>query len=345
MLEGHELFLSGLTNNNKVCNFLSLMPRNESCQCFRRLVFCGYATADSSSVGDQYLRSFNDTEDERKNVTVLLPTGVISTLNNTSSAWHDLRMDLINGISERYDDLNGRVCQYQRQVLIDMGLIRSNDKDAGNNFEDEWTFVGLARRKYRRSWLNLNDTLSMCNERFQQHHIVCITVDVEDAGNAEEQLIMRRSLHAFIGIHGAQLTQEGIFLQSHSLILELLPHISPGDWGGWVAMTEAPTPLGVIFHNTDLNHFGYPLGKESCSPLCIGLDVRDFNVSVEVTADFLSGFVLKVGKNNTMTCDEMKNEAERTNFVLYNAFCRRRANESEFINEHYYRAFPQDEEG
>ena len=39
--------------------------------------------------------------------------------------------------------------------------------------------------------------------------------------------------------------------------------------------------------------------------------MRDFNVSVEVTADFLSGFVLKVGeKNNTMTCDEMKNEAE-----------------------------------
>lgn len=166
LLEGHELFLSGLPNNNKVLNFLSVMPRNESCQCFRRLVFCGYTTTESSSVGEQYVRSFNDTGDEHQNATVLLPTGVIATLNYTSSAWHDLRTDLISGISGRYDDLNGRVRQYQRRVLIDRGLIRSNDKDAGNNFEDEWKFVGLARQKYRRSWLNLNDTLSMCNERF-----------------------------------------------------------------------------------------------------------------------------------------------------------------------------------
>jgi hypothetical protein len=96
----------------------------------------------------------------------------------------------------------------------------------------------------------------MFNERFQQHHIVCITVDVEDAGNAEEQLIMRRSLHAFIGIHGAQLTQ-GIFLQSHRLILELLPHISPGDWGGWVAMTEAPTPQRVYWYSWSTAHPRY----------------------------------------------------------------------------------------
>ena len=166
LLEGHELFLSGLPNNNKVLNFLSVMPRNESCQCFHRLVFCGYATTESTSVGEQYVRSFNDTGDEHQNATVLLPTGVVATLNYTSSAWHDLRTDLISGISGRYDDLNGRVRQYQRRVLIDRGLIRSNDKDAGNNFEDEWKFVGLARQKYRRSWLNLNDTLSMCNERF-----------------------------------------------------------------------------------------------------------------------------------------------------------------------------------
>ena len=150
----------------------------------------------------------------------------------------------------------------------------------------------------------------MCNERFQQHHIVCLTVDVEDSESAEEQLIMHRSLDAFIGIHGAQLTQ-GILLPSHGLMLELLPYIPLNGWGGWTACTEAPTALGVIFENTDLNHFGYSLGTESCSSSCsLGFNVRDFNVSTEVIADFLSTFVLKAGKNSTMTCDDMKNETD-----------------------------------
>ena len=42
MFEGHRLFLAGLPNNNVFESFASLMPRNDTCQCFRKLIFCGY---------------------------------------------------------------------------------------------------------------------------------------------------------------------------------------------------------------------------------------------------------------------------------------------------------------
>ncbi|KAL3769411.1 hypothetical protein ACHAWU_008820 [Discostella pseudostelligera] len=346
IFEGHELFLSGLPNNNELDNFLSLMPRNDSCRCFRRLILCGYHGVDEhdETLDGQWKEYVNKTGDGQQNRYLISPTHGIEEKNASASKWQELRVELIDGISKRYNDLDQKIRGYQRQVLFDQGLLGGDIENSTRNV-DEWKFVGLARRKYRRSWLNINDTLSMCNERFQQHHIVCLIVDVEDSESAEEQLIMHRSLDAFIGIHGAQLTQ-GILLPSHGLMLELLPYIPLNGWGGWTACTEAPTALGVIFENTDLNHFGYSLGTESCSSSCnLGFNVRDFNVSTEVIADFLSTFVLKAGKNSTMTCDDMKNETEeRERFVLYNAFCQPSLSERAFINEHYYHARPRLEE-
>jgi hypothetical protein len=185
--------------------------------------------------------------------------------------------------------------------------------------------------------------------------VACIIVDVEEAESPEEQLIMHRSLHAFIGVHGAQLTQ-GVLLPTHGYVLELLPWIPSYTGGGWVASTGAPTPLGIIFHNTDINHYGYSLGRES-TPLCSHVDtsdengtrlcltneenegkfnwnVRDFIVPVNVVTNFLS-IVLQQGEN--ATCAEMKSGAERGNFVLYNAFCHQSANQTNFVTEHYYR--------
>ena len=55
--------------------------------------------------------------------------------------------------------------------------------------------------------MNIDEVISRCDEVFMKHRIVCTAVDVETTSRAETQLVMHRSLDAFIGIHGAQLTQ------------------------------------------------------------------------------------------------------------------------------------------
>jgi hypothetical protein len=121
--------------------------------------------------------------------------------------------------SERYQDLDEKIQRYKRIILIEMGLVSNNTIDT-----DGWKFVGFARRKSRRLWLNIDDVISMCNGTFGEHKVACVIVDVEEAESPEEQLIMHRSLDGLIGVHGAQLTQ-GVLLPTHGYILELLPWI------------------------------------------------------------------------------------------------------------------------
>lgn len=91
---------------------------------------------------------------------------------------------------------------------------------------------------------------------------------------------MHRSLFALIGVHSAQLTQ-GVLLPSQAYVLEILPWIpSYLTVGGWVASTNAPTPLVVIYHNTDVNHYGYALGRNS-TPLCSNVHMTDKDATKE----------------------------------------------------------------
>jgi len=106
--------------------------------------------------------------------------------------------------------------------------------------------------------------------------------------------------------------------------------------GKWVQTTHLPTPLGVIFHNTDLNHAGYSLGRSSV-PLCEGVDEsaericflrqrknfiwekRDFNVKSKAVLDYIENVVL-FGRENEKSCEEVM-ENLPNNFVLYNIWC------------------------
>ena len=384
LFEGHRLFLSGLPNNNKFESFATLMPRDDTCRCYRKLVFCGYQVENASSVkynashaflGSDFDQDFKDKirseiDAEDKNALVFKP--LMSVLNPKTDDYYcegdcdvrhdyryrDLRSDLINTHWERFQDLDGKILHYKREILIELGIIGINSSNI-----DGWKFVGFTRRKSRRLWLNFDDAMSMCNEKFRRHMVVCIIVDVEDAESPEKQLVMHRSLHALIGVHGSQLTQ-GILLPPHGSMLELLPWIprlgSGNDeytWGSWTASTDYPTPIGIIYHNTEINHYGFALGRESV-PLCLHLmeesemledcltndenlakfnwDVRDFTVPIKVIEEFVSKILLNDG--NATTCEEMKNASEESNFVLFNAYCRRGANQSKFATEHYYRS-------
>jgi hypothetical protein len=268
-------------------------------------------------------------------------------------AFRDLRNDIFSMHTQRFDNLDEKIRQYKMNVLNEMGFFGSNNRSSSNDNNhttiinnnattaiDNWKLIGFARRKSRRLWLNINDVMVMCNSpRYQQqHHIACIIVDVEEATTPEEQLIMHRSLFALIGIHGAQLTQ-GILLPSQAYVLEILPWIPNYlTVGGWVASTNAPTPLGVIYHNTDINHYGYALGRNS-TPLCSHInmtdedatkecllneydgtsqkfqwDVRDFIVPVHAIEDFLTLIIMQL-QQQQYDHDDIKEDGDKNTTV------------------------------
>jgi len=197
--------------------------------------------------------------------------------------------------------------------------------------------------------LNIDNVVKACDD-FRTQKVVCIAVNVEEAASIEEQLLMHMSLNALVGIHGSQLTN-GIFLPKHGYIVELLPWIPDWSWGTWAATTDAPTPLGIIYHNTELNHLGYALDRHSV-PLCVRedrnetketeclkrdysfrWDSRNFEVSPDVVTRFISSFLLQ----RSSVCDEMHRLATENDFVLYNAYCSH-GNNAKNKTEHYYRA-------
>ncbi|KAL7527308.1 hypothetical protein ACHAWF_002127 [Thalassiosira exigua] len=356
LFEGHRLLLGGLRNNNKFSSFLSLMP-NKTCRCYTKLIFCGYNVEHLNVHTNTSLGVDSDTK------TVFTPRSTIANpkvdcfskrgpndlRNGYCPAYRRLRKDLINIYSEKDPMLDKKIRLSRQHILLSKGWM-SNASDI-----EEWKFVGFAHRKSRRRWLNIEDHIAMCNENFERNKIVCVKIDVETAKSPDDQLLMHRSLHALIGVHGAQLTQ-GVLLQSHGYILELLPWVPFYLWGSWVATTHTPTPLGIIFHGTDLNHAGYPLDRESV-PLCLHIDRsdkeeerrclmnktsgviekfrwadRDFNVPLNVTTDFISSFLLK---DNDLICDNMETRAKNKRFVLYNALCKQNTN-STYGTRHYY---------
>jgi hypothetical protein len=382
LFHGHKLFLGGLANNNIYHNLLSLMPNkddeaNNNCQCYKKIIFCGYKIKNVTTTSMNFENS-NSIEEEEETTFTITPGSQITNPKTENYDIHDisvdpiynnLRKDLINTYYRKDPYLNEKIVQYQMRILIDKGIIVQHTNNTYNisssiDIVKEWKFVGLTHRKYRRVWLNINDILSICEEKFHIHKIICILIDVENANSAEEQLVMHRSLHAIIGVHGAQLTQ-GILVTPHAYILELLPWVPYYLWGGWVATTHSPTPLGVIYHRTDINHIGYPLGRDSV-PLCLHVNTsdietdrlclmnsttgvlpkfrwadRDYIVPPHVIEDFVTTYLLKTNDSNDEKkeddyCDEMQRQAEETSFVLYNVYCKL-SNHSNYIAKQYYR--------
>jgi len=222
-------------------------------------------------------------------------------------AWSDLKNFISANFVRHYPTLERDIVNHRRGHLLKEGLI---DKSYSGNTR-EFTVIGLTQRTYRRAWLDLPEIIERCNSA-SLGRAVCVEVNVENTSSPFEQLVLHRSLNAMIGVHGAQMTQ-GILLEPHAHVLELLPWITDYirekitfakfltkqcssivlnstmnlldfchvEGGKWVQTRHGPTPLGVIFHNTNLQHaflclssthtVGYLLNRSSV-PMCEGVN-------------------------------------------------------------------------
>lgn len=217
VFEGHRLFLGGLPNNNKFDNFLSLIEdQSQRCQCFQKLVFCGYdlLNAPIDTIPSSGVSNGRDDTTAK----IFSPIGHIKNDKIGCSkrsdgeflrtgkcfAYRKLRRDLFETYSKKDPNLGAKIFKHRRDILVQKRLV---DDDVSNEEVGNWKFVGLTERKYRRKWLNIDEAISFCDQNFIKQRIVCTKVDVEEATSPEEQLLLHRSLHGLVGIHGASLTQ------------------------------------------------------------------------------------------------------------------------------------------
>ena len=203
-------------------------------------------------------------------------------------------------------------------------------KGVKENFDD-WKIVGLTQRSGRRKWLNIDDSIRMCEEKLRRKRILCMVVNVEEeVYHPTYHVVVHGSLDGLIGIHGAQLT-DALWMKPGSLVVELLTYL-PHDMthGAWTRKSMEPTPLGEIYIGTDLYHVGLPL-KWTSVPQCKTERGQDFKACVKknrwAARDFdadtkdVEEVIWKFARDRPDSCEAQKELAGDERFVLYNALC------------------------
>ena len=307
-----------------------------------------------------------------KQVTLVLASEV-GELENVNFA--KTRSYVLRNLGLVFPNLKREVAEYRRTLLNQYSVFDG---------DDDWKLIGLTQRLKRRSWLNIDEIIGQCNRKYKSMKILCVEVNVEKlpSGSGDfdpiyEQVLLHQSLAGLIGVHGAQLTQ-GLLLPENSTLVELLPWVPvnyfPSGhevWGVWTQMTHTPTPVGYMFHNTDLHHYGFKLGRDSV-PLCQNAtnnemhkfeeeddlpdnheavselehclflhddefrwDKRNFEVGTEML-DGLMTFYQGSTQLTNDTCDTLKQRGERSGFVLYNTWCREKPDDVVLSLHHFY---------
>mmetsp|Transcript_20673 Transcript_20673/g.44672 ORF Transcript_20673/g.44672 Transcript_20673/m.44672 type:complete len:641 (-) Transcript_20673:346-2268(-) len=367
ILDSHKLYFAGLPYSGQGAkSFGDIFDDKGSsqCECFDTLVFCGYK------------------EYRKEHSTTLIPDERIVVQNRTCKAdylesseqlmreecqvWADMKKSLTSSLERNNPHLEEEIAAY-RTRLIRNAVANFSSTEIRDIDEEEWTVIGLTQR-YLRTWIHLNETLAHCNKSYHAKQLVCVEVNVDDLSPVnsivtkqpllpeDHHLILHRSLNGLVGIHGSQLTQ-GLLMKSGSVVVELLPWFRKKIWGAFTSSVKHPTPMGVMFHNTDINEVGYRL-KLNSIPQCMNkpegeLDnclklmrwnIRDFVVELEMVERFVGTFFPSklqtpgyVGDiTETPLCSDLRKRGESNNFVLYNVWCRENDDTDNVKVQHYY---------
>lgn len=318
ILDSHKLFFA-LLSDLPVLLLTNLLD-TPNCICLKRLFFCGY---DNDPPEDPEVAT---------TVVGLRPAGVV-TRTQYDGLYQDLRQDLLNKFVRDNSMLGDHIQQRRNQSIPDVGsadVSSATGAVSSAQRHEEWKIIGLSQRIKRRRWEGLEDIIKQCNEEFNSKMIVCIEVNIEKEIDPVGHAVAHAGLDVLMGIHGAQLT-EGLLMPKGSLVVEFLPWIPYNwtRWGSWTAMCDSPTPLGIIFKDTDLNHIGYPLQRssvddchrENFTKTCmeqghLAWDNRNFVLEWDVVRDIVNRFVIAKSK----TCREFQDQ-EGGDYVLYNVNC------------------------
>lgn len=167
----------------------------------------------------------------------------------------------------------------------------------------KYRLVGLAQRNGRRRWRDLSSLQYTVQNQLlmDRRHIVLVQMNVEVDSSSYQQLVRHAALDGLVGIHGAQLT-EAVWMRDGSWVVELLPFVPQFVFmGHWTRTVHEPTPVGVMFHQTGLNHAGYQIPLE-LTPYCHHdlsdevcwkanmWDGRDFTLTAPVLTQMLDAF-------------------------------------------------------
>ena len=172
MLVGHRMFLGGLPNNDIYRSFNDFV-RDGRCQCFKKLIFCGYSRERHSNA--QLFPEQNFTDDQaNKMFDVIKPSGKIdnpktqcgfatdrdSLLNNNCAGYRRLRNTLHKVFHQKVPSLDEMIRTARREILLGKGAI-SFDDNGVDVFK--WKIVGLAKR-------TVSDTNPTERETTSLHH-------------------------------------------------------------------------------------------------------------------------------------------------------------------------------
>jgi hypothetical protein len=329
MLDSHKLFTAPFRGQHALMDFRDLLHPTD-CRCMKRLILCG----------------FRQKKKGENQLVVVSPGDKVSPIkdyrysNPDERNFQGLRHELRQRIILDNPFVQEKIKIHRSEILRTHNV---DEKEWGN-----WTVVGLSDRKGRRRWMNVETIRNECNDRLRSEKVVCVAVYVDDEhANPFRQVILHGALDVLLGIHGSHLT-EAIWMRPGALVVELLAYIPAGvSLGQWTRTTKNPTPIGVAYHGTDLNHIGYVMKRESltdCKNITIRTKMekcflkiswadRDFTADIAEVLEPIRRFHLS---RELSSCEYWKNQSESTrgDFAFYNVNCAETSGEK--LSPHYF---------
>lgn len=219
MMDSHHAFMTPFLTH-RLHDARELL-QSTTCSCVERMIFCGFK---KETTGSNIVIRGGDGFDYR------IFKGIVQ---------DDARVQNLARIRLRERTILGNpfvqedIANFRRAFLQGKGI-----KDS----YDEWKIVGLAQRSGRRRWLNIEETMTMCNKMLNSR-IVCMIVNVEEAHfHPTMHVIVHASLDALIGIHGAQMT-DAIWMRPGTFVGEFLPYLPQGvRYGDWTQEVSLDHP-------------------------------------------------------------------------------------------------------
>lgn len=319
LLESHHLFTQAFRTRPLLDFASALLDDRSSCQCMKRVIFCGYHQRHNA-VG-----SLDTPWSARATTAITLEPGGRALPKAPSHGFHTLYAEFRDHLRHNAIGAEARdgILRYRRKVM------ESHNIPSNQWGDDRWIIVGLAQRSGRRKWLHLDAVLKAAQAALLGEKFLFDIVNLdEEHSTAFDQVVAHGALDALIGIHGAQLT-EAVWMKPGATVIELLPYVPSGVDGGWTKRTDQPTPLGIIFHNTDLQHFGFALSRDS-APYCLENSSNDLNCwqtkhpwdgrDFELTSEALEMLVRRLLIHQPTRCSDLIQQIGNE-IVPYNVVC------------------------